>query len=147
MPRRASGLAAIVAFVTVGGATAITPGAAQALDGVYAGTLSCEILGGQTRRQLATDIQITIAGTGVSYEREILNPDGGGTTGIKERGTGGVTGNSLSMAAAGRGNGWSYEASYSGTITGGAITMRGLQKWHVNRGNQDRSCTINARRR
>jgi hypothetical protein len=123
------------------------PAAAQGLDGTYVGTLSCEILAGQTRRQLATDIRITIAGTNVSYEREILNPDGGGTTGIKERGTGEVKGGSLSMAAAGRGNSWSYEASYTGTITGGTIAMRGLQKWHVNRGNQDRQCTINAWRR
>ncbi|MGE3652055.1 MAG: hypothetical protein AB7G10_27245 [Reyranellaceae bacterium] len=78
----------------------------------------------------------------MSYEREILNPDGGGSTGIKERGSGSVNANTLSMAAAGRGNSWSYEASYSGTIA-----MRGVQKWHVNRGNQDRQCAINARRR
>ncbi|MBX3499738.1 MAG: hypothetical protein KF889_09870 [Alphaproteobacteria bacterium] len=122
------------------------PAAAQGLDGAYAGRLSCEILAGQTRRALATDIRITIAGTTVSYEREIHSPDGG-TTGIKERGTGTVRGTSLSMAATGRGNSWSYEASYSGTITGGTIAMRGAQKWHVNRGNQDRQCTINARRR
>ena len=124
-----------------------SPADAQGVDGVYAGTLSCEMLAGQTRRQLATDIRITIAGTSVSYEREILNPDGGGTTGIKERGTGEVRGSGLSMAAAGRGNSWSYEATYSGTIAGGTIAMRGIQKWHVNRGNQDRPCTINARRR
>lgn len=126
---------------------AVSPSAnAQGADGVYAGSLGCETLVGQTRRQLASDIRITIAGTAVSYEREILNPDGGGT-GIKERGTGDVKGNNLSMAATGRGNGWSYEASYSGTITGGTIAMRGVQKWQLNRGNQDRTCTINARRR
>jgi hypothetical protein len=146
MPRHSSGLAAISAFVTLSSAMATSPAAAQALDGVYAGSLGCETLVGQTRRQLASDIRITIAGTAVSYEREILNPDGGGT-GIKERGTGDVKGNSLSMAATGRGNGWSYEASYSGTIAGGTIAMRGVQKWRVNQGNQDRSCTINARRR
>lgn len=123
-----------------------TPATAQTLDGVYAGTLGCETLVGQTRRQLATDIRIAIAGAIVSYEREILNPDGG-ATGNKERGTGEVKGNSLSMAATGRGTGWSYEASYSGTITGGTITMRGVQKWRVNQGSQDRPCTINARRR
>jgi len=89
------------------------PANAQALDGIYVGKLSCEVIAGQTRRELATDIRITIAGTNVSYEREILNPDGGGTTGIKERGTGAVKGNALSMAAAGRGNSWSYEASYT----------------------------------
>ena len=126
---------------------ALLPAHAQGLDGAYVGTLSCEILAGQTRRQLSTDIHITVAGTNVSYEREILNPDGGGTTGIKERGMGAVTGNNLSMAAVGRGNSWSYEASYSGTITGGTIAMRGVQKWNVNRGNQDRQCVINARRR
>lgn len=123
-----------------------SPANAQGIDGVYAGSLGCETLVGQTRRQLASDIRITIAGTAVSYEREILNPDGGGT-GIKERGTGTVKGDSLSMAATGRGNGWSYEASYSGTIGGGTIAMRGAQKWRVNQGNQDRQCTINARRR
>lgn len=136
--RRAAGLLALILAA---------PASAQGVDGTYAGTLSCEILAGQTRRQLATDIRITITGTNVSYEREILNPDGGGSTGIKERGTGSVTGTNLSMAAAGRGNSWSYEASYNGTITGGTIAMRGVQKWHVNRGNQDRPCTINARRR
>jgi hypothetical protein len=136
--RRAAGVLALILA---------TPASAQGVDGAYGGTLSCEILAGQTRRQLATDIRITIAGTNVSYEREILNPDGGGSTGIKERGTGSVSGTNISMAAAGRGNSWSYEASYNGTITGGTIAMRGVQKWHVNRGNQDRSCTINARRR
>lgn len=136
--RRAAGMVALILAA---------PASAQGVDGTYAGTLSCEILAGQTRRQLATDIRITITGTNVSYEREILNPDGGGSTGIKERGTGSVTGTNLSMAAAGRGNSWSYEASYNGTITGGTIAMRGVQKWHVNRGNQDRPCTINARRR
>ncbi|MGE0424047.1 MAG: hypothetical protein AB7O88_17405 [Reyranellaceae bacterium] len=119
-----------------------TPASAQGLDGLYLGKLSCEIIAGQTRRSLSTDIRITITGTTVSYEREILNPDGGGSTGIKERGSGSVNANTLSMAAAGRGNSWSYEASYSGTIA-----MRGVQKWHVNRGNQDRQCAINARRR
>jgi hypothetical protein len=123
-----------------------SPAGAQGLDGLYVGKLSCEMLAGQTRTPLATDIRITIAGTNVSYEREIHSPEGG-TTGIKERGTGTVSGASLSMAAAGRGNSWSYQASYSGTIAGGTIAMRGVQKWHVNRGNQDRQCTINARRR
>ena len=117
------------------------PASAQGLDGLYLGKLSCEVIAGQTRRELVTDIRITLAGTAVNYEREILNPDGGGTTGIKERGTGSVKGNALSMAAAGRGNNWSYEASYNGTIA-----MRGVQKWYVNRGNQDRQCVINARR-
>ena len=124
-----------------------TPASAQGLDGLYTGKLSCEIIAGQTRRPLSTDIRITIAGTSVRYEREILNPDGGGSTGIKERGTGSVNGNTLSMTAAGRGNSWSYEASYNGTIAGGAIAMRGVQKWHVNRGNQNRPCVIDARRR
>ena len=58
-----------------------------------------------------------------------------------------MNGGTLSMAAAGRGNSWSYEASYGGAITGGTIAMRGVQKWHVNRGNQNRQCVINARRR
>ena len=136
--RRAAGLLALALA---------TPASAQGLDGLYVGKLSCELIAGQTRRQLATDIQITITGTTVNYEREILNPDGGGSTGIKERGTGTVKGNALSMSATGRGNSWSYEASYNGTITGGAIAMRGLQKWNVNRGNQDRQCVINAQRR
>jgi len=136
--RRAAGVLALLVAL---------PANAQGLDGTYLGQLSCEILAGQTRRQLATDIRIVIAGTNVSYEREILNPDGGGSTGIKERGTGTVKPPNLSMAAAGRGNSWSYEASYSGTVTGGTIAMRGVQKWHVNRGNQDRQCTINARLR
>jgi len=146
MMRLSSGVATLAAVAGLGGAMTTSPVAAQSLDGVYSGQLSCEVLAGQTRRQLATDIRITIAGTGVSYEREILNPDGGGSTGIKERGTGTVSANNLSMAAAGRGNSWSYEASYNGTITGGTIAMRGVQKWHVNRGNQDRQCVINARR-
>lgn len=124
-----------------------TPASAQGVDGTYVGKLSCEIIAGQTRRQLATDIQITISGSAVNYEREILTPDGGGPTGIKERGTGSVKGTSLSMAGAGRGNSWNYEASYNGSITGGTIAMRGVQKWYINRANQDRQCVINAQRR
>lgn len=123
-----------------------TPSAAQGLDGVYLGKLGCEVLVGQTRRALATDIRITIAGTRVTYEREILSPEGNQPTGIKERGTGTVTPPTIAMGATGSGNSWSYTANYSGTIAGGAITMNGVQKWHVNRANQDRPCTISARR-
>jgi hypothetical protein len=123
-----------------------TPANAQGLDGLYVGKLSCEIIAGQTRRQLATDIRITIAGTAVNYEREILS-ETGNPTGIMERGTGAVKGNALSVTGGGRGNSWSYEASYNGTITGGAIAMRGAQKWYINRANQDRQCVINAQRR
>ena len=136
--RRAAALLALVLAM---------PASAQGLDGLYLGKLSCEVIAGQTRRELSTDIRITITGTTVNYEREIINPDGGGSTGIKERGTGSVKGNAVSMAAAGRGNSWSYEASYNGSITGGTIAMRGVQKWYVNRGNQDRQCAINAQRR
>jgi hypothetical protein len=125
---------------------AATPAAAQGLDGVYLGKLGCEVLVGQTRRALATDIRITIAGTTVTYEREILSPEGNQPTGIKERGTGKLTPPSITMGATGSGNSWSYTANYSGTIAGGAITMSGVQKWHVNRANQDRPCTITARR-
>lgn len=135
-----------LALATLFALLAPLPVNAQAQDGNYTGKISCEIIAGQTRRQLATDIRITISGTNVSYEREILTPDGGGTTGIKERGTGSVNGGNLSMTASGRGNSWSYESSYNGTIASGAISMRGVQKWHVNNGNQDRQCTIAARR-
>ena len=123
-----------------------TPASAQGVDGNYVGKLSCELIAGQTRRQLATDIRITIAGANVSYEREILS-ESGNTTGNMERGTGSVKGNALSLAGGGRGNSWSYEASYNGTITAGTIAMRGVQKWYINRANQDRPCVINAQRR
>jgi hypothetical protein len=135
--RRAAALLALVLA---------TPASAQGLDGLYLGKLSCEMIAGQTRRELATEIRITIAGTTVNYEREIFS-ESGAPTGNKERGTGAVKGNSLSMAGAGRGNSWSYEASYNGTITGGTIGMRGVQKWYINRANQDRQCAINAQRR
>lgn len=123
-----------------------SPSAAQNLDGVYLGKLSCEVLVGQTRRPLATDIRITIAGTTVRYEREILSPDSNQPTGIKERGSGTVTPPAITMGATGSGNSWSYTANYSGTIAGGGITMSGVQKWHVNRANQDRPCSIRAQR-
>lgn len=79
-------------------------------------------------------------------EGEILSPDSNRPSGIKERGTGTVKPPAIAMGATGSGNSWTYTASYSGMIAAGAITMSGVQKWHVNRANQDRPCSISARR-
>jgi hypothetical protein len=121
------------------------PAMAQSLDGLYVGELRCTSIS-EASIPLRTQIRVTVAGTAVHYERDVHMANSAQLSGVKETGRGTVTGSAVSMTGGARGTAYSYEATYSGTIAGRELTMSGSQKWHVKQGDENRGCTISARR-
>lgn len=118
---------------------------AQGVDGLYVGELRCTSVA-QSSIPLRTQIRVTVAGSTVRYERDVHMANSTQSSAVKETGTGAVTGSSISMTGSARGTAYSYEAAYSGTIAGSELSMRGSQKWHIKQGDENRGCTIFARR-
>ena len=122
-----------------------TPASAQVTDGLYVGELRCTAVGDATI-PLRTQIRVTVTGTTVRYNRDVHMANSSQSSGVKETGTGSVAGSTISVTGGAKGAAYSFESSYRGTIDAAGIAMTGGQKWYVNRGIQERSCTIAARR-
>jgi hypothetical protein len=137
----ASAIAAVIAMVC--------PAAAQSLDGIYAGAITCEAIAGTTQRPLRGSLKLTVSGAKATYEREIQSRTGQ-PTGQFERGNGSVTPTgAVTLNGSGQVGGSNVTATYSGAITGGVARLTGSQRWTLQRGGPDaagdRKCTIVAR--
>jgi hypothetical protein len=118
-------------------------GAAAEHAGRYAGTISCEVLPGQTTQPLKTELSMTIAGGQASYEREVLRPTSTARLGVTERGTGTVTpSGDVTLTGAAAGQTWSDEATYRGRLEGRAVSLSGAQRWRLpSNATHSRPCT------
>jgi len=121
---------------------------ASAYDGRYAGTITCDVIPGQTVQSLKTDFSMKVANGQARYEREVLRATGGSRLGVTERGTGTVSpSGEVSLTGSPAGQTWSYEATYQGRFDGGSLRLSGTQLWRLpNRAAHPRPCTIGVSR-
>ncbi len=123
------------------------PATAQALDGNYVGQLRCKVVAAAPSVPLLVQIRLTVAGTLLRYESDVLNPNSAQPSGVKEIGSGTVAPPVISMSGRAKGATYAFQSAYRGTITAAGVDMSGSQKWYFDQAKQDRSCTISAKRR
>jgi hypothetical protein len=124
-----------------------TSGAADR-DGRYGGSITCDVLPGQTVEQLKTEFSMTVVDGRAQYQREVLRPTGRARLGVTERGTGTVSRDGdVSLTGSAGGPTWSYEATYQGRFEGARLRLSGRQLWHLpGRGAHSRPCAIEVSR-
>ena len=112
------------------GATAIvlaaTSAMAQIRDAVYRGTLVCDKLpfsAGKGREA----IEVTITGNSAQYTHIVRLH--GGPEAERERGTGTISGQDISLHGTWKGGGRQYEAKYSGAFVRRHADLKGVQTW------------------
>jgi hypothetical protein len=122
---------------------------AQAVDGTYTGSLTCEAIPGVTAAPLKTLFTLRIAGNKIGYEREVIRPTGEAPLGITERGIGRLDADGeLTLTGSARGRTFSSEATYKGKPTGDTIRLAGTQIWtYIDKPTpHSRPCTVDLTR-
>jgi hypothetical protein len=117
-------------------------------DGSYSGTMTCDLIPGQTSRPLVVEFSMTVADGRVTYEREVMRPDSRERLGVTERGGGTVspTGE-VSLTGYAEGRAWSYAASYRGPFGANSLRLSGTQVWILGaKPAHNRSCAIDVSR-
>lgn len=119
-----------------------SPAAAQGrADGVYPGLLACDALP-FGRGAVRDPVSLTIANGEARYSRKLSGADGAAAAGKTESGSGKVTGGQLVLVGSARGNGFSYEARYAGTVDGRGGFLTGSQTWTYRGGSHRRGCQM-----
>lgn len=115
------------------------PAAAQVQNGVYRGTLVCDLLP-FARGRLRSAIETTISGNSAKYTHPVLQPETGTVLG-QETGTGSVDGQNIKLSGGWRGDKDSYEATYSGTFVRRSAKLAGKQVWSHDGKSYSRDCS------
>jgi hypothetical protein len=105
---------------------AATSAMAQIRDAVYRGTLVCDKLPfapGKGREA----IEVTITGSSAQYTHIVRLH--GSVEAERERGTGTISGQDISLHGAWKGGGRQYEAKYSGAFVRRHADLKGVQTW------------------
>lgn len=114
-----------VAIAAAIGATS-TSAMAQVRDAVYRGTLVCDKLpfsAGKSREA----IEVTISGDSAKYTHIVRLH--GAAEAERERGTGKVSGQDISLQGSWKGGNRQYEAKYSGAFVRRHADLKGIQTW------------------
>jgi len=123
MVRSGNLIGAVVAATTV---AVVTSATAQVRDAVYRGTLVCDKLpfsAGKGREA----IEVSISGSSVQYTHVVRLRDAAEP--VKERGSGTLSGQDISLQGSWKSGNRQYEAKYGGSFVRRHADLKGTQTW------------------
>jgi len=128
----------LIAAIGLGVLAANGEAAAQVRDATYRGTLVCSNLP-FGKGFLRSSIQVVVSGRDIRYSQPVIAARGN-TLG-EETGSGTLDGDNLKLTGAWRGEGDSYEASYSGALKRRNFMLNGTQTWTHDGKTYTRTCS------
>lgn len=123
MVRSGNLIGVVVAATTV---AVVTSATAQVRDAVYRGTLVCDKLpfsAGKGREA----IEVSISGSSVQYTHVVRLRDAAEP--VKERGSGTLSGQDISLQGSWKSSNRQYEAKYGGSFVRRHADLKGTQTW------------------
>jgi hypothetical protein len=128
-----------VCLAVAAGAILAAPAKAQVRDAEYRGTLVCGKLP-FVQDPTRAAIVVKLTGNEGAYERPVSLPGRGKLVG-KESGKVKVDGDKIAITGGWKGEGSSYEASYSGSFVRRSANLTGTQNWTHEGKSYTRSCS------
>ena len=109
-------------------AVLLSPLPATAAD-IWHGQIQCGPIPGVTSLPLRGDFDMVTDGSRLTYNRPVHVADQAALSGVREQGTGTLTGNSIRLQGGASGPGYSYTSAYSGQMESRRALLAGEQIW------------------
>ena len=113
------GFALVLGFVMPAAATAQT----------WQGQIRCAVIPVLNTKPLLGDFVMNEAGAQLTYSRPVHDADSPMLSGVGETGSGTLTGNAVRLQGGAHAAGYSYTATYEGSLAGNRATLTGEQVW------------------